>query len=194
MTVNGLEELLRRLLAYAAAGRRIVLACAALSFAGTLSAAYPVTAVVVPATLLAARKWWSIACVSALGSALGATALIYIFHHLGWNELYAHFPELGRSESWAGTADWVARYGVFALFLIALSPLPQTPALLLFGAVRQDYAGVFIALLLGKLIKYGVFAWTASHFPEQVSRGIGRLLRHVRPDTNGNGDGDRDAG
>lgn len=177
MFLARIEALVVRALQYAAAGHRLTAACGALAFAGTVSAAWPVTAVVVPATLIAAGRWRAISVVSALGSALGATALLLLFHHLGWTQLYERFPELATNPSWARVIGWTSQYGVFALFLIAVSPLPQTPALMLFGAVRQDYVGVFVAMLAGKLIKYGAFAWTASHFPERFGNVLRRIVR-----------------
>lgn len=65
----------------------------ALASGGTITAAYPVTAVVVPATLLAPGRWRQITMVTALGSALGGTALVIALHHLGWAQIYDRFPE-----------------------------------------------------------------------------------------------------
>ena len=180
MLAARIEALLYRILHFAAAGKRLLLACVALSFVGTVTAAWPVTAVVVPATLMAAGRWRAISGVSALGSAIGATVLMLVFHHLGWTQLFERYPELVTDASWARVVDWGARYGTVALFLVALSPLPQTPALMFFGALRPDYAGVFAAMLAGKLIKYSAFAWTSSHFPERVGKLLGRLLRRSR--------------
>ncbi|MBI4985893.1 MAG: hypothetical protein HZC24_11305 [Rhodocyclales bacterium] len=164
-----LDRLLQRLIREAASGHGLPAVCLALSLVGTLSAAYPVTAVVVPAALLAPRRWLPLAAASALGSALGAALLVAAFHHLGWNQVYSHFPELATNESWLRTMAWVAGYGHLALFLIAASPLPQTPALLFFGMAQHDLPTIFVAMLAGKLIKYGIFAWFASRFPERFA-------------------------
>ncbi|NMF90282.1 hypothetical protein [Aromatoleum petrolei] len=188
MLVARIEALIYRILRFAAAGHRLLLACSALSFVGTLTAAWPVTAVVVPATLMAAGRWRAISGVAALGSAIGATVLMVVFHHLGWTQLYERFPELATDPSWVQAVDWGKRYGTAALFLIAASPLPQTPALMFFGAMRPDYAGVFMAMLAGKLLKYGIFAWISSHFPERVGRSLGALRRRGRKQGTGDSD------
>jgi len=86
---------------------------------------------------------------AALGSALGATLLVITFHHLGWQQIYERYPELSTHATWSRVIMWLSNYGTFALFLIAVSPLPQTPALIFFGIARQDYFGVFLAMLLG---------------------------------------------
>lgn len=175
------EDSLRRLLRHSAEGHAFLLTCATLALAGTLTAAYPVTAVIVPAALLAPKRWLKITLVTALSS-----ALVILFHHMGWVQIYEHFPELATHPQWSRVMDWVASYGVIALFVIAATPLPQTPALIFFGGVaRPDYLGVFVAMLFGKLIKYGVFAWLTAHFPERFNDGVGAMLgrwpRHRRP-------------
>lgn len=180
MFLARVEALIYRVLRFAAAGHRLLLACLGLAFLGTLTALWPVTAVVVPATLMAAGRWRAVAGISALGSAMGATVLMIVFHHLGWTEVYEHFPELTADPSWARVLDWGERYGTVALFLIAASPLPQTPALMFFGAMRPDLAAVFVAMFAGKLLKYGGFAWLSSHFPQRVGPRLRAVMERSR--------------
>lgn len=151
----------------------------ALAFAGTLSAAYAITAIVVAATLLVPRRWLQISIVSALGSAVGATLLVIVFHQLGWLQIYERFPELSTNPLWGRIIAWVTGYGALALFAIAVSPLPQTPALIFFAVVRHDYGVVFVAILAGKLLRYGLAAWLAARSPEQVRNGMGTLVRRM---------------
>lgn len=155
--------------------------------AGTLTAAYPVTAVVVPAVLLVPKRRVSIAMTTALGSAIGATLLVVVFHHLGWAQAYQRFPELVTHKTWREVVAWVSNYGPGALFLIAVSPLPQTPALIFFAIARQDYFVVFVAMLCGKVIKYGLFAWAASRFPERFNSGIAGFFRRAPKPSGENG-------
>lgn len=178
--LSRIEGLLQRLIRHAAEGHSLLLVCMALSFGGTLSATYPATAVVVPAALLAPHRWRRIAIMSALGSALAAALLVIAFHNLGWEYVYERFPQLATNATWHRVMGWTADYGAAALFLIAASPLPQTPALIFFGIARHDILSVFVAMLAGKLIKYGVFAWLATRFPERFSNGIGGFFRYLR--------------
>lgn len=177
MTLRKLDALLQRLIRHAAEGHGLLFTCLGLSLVGTLTAAYPVTAVVVPATLLAPRRWWAISAASALGSATGATLLVAIFHYYGWTLVYEWFPALATDPDWARVIAWAADYGVAALFVIAATPLPQTPALIFFGVSHAHYPGIFAAMLAGKLIKYGAFAWFAGRFPERFGDGLGVLAR-----------------
>ena len=169
MTEPRLEGTLARLLRQAARGRGFLWMCAALAFAGTLTATCPVTAVIVPAALLMPTRWRAITLVSAAGSAIGATVMVIVLHHLGWTAIYEHFPEMLSHPTWTRIMDWAARYGVIALFVIAISPLPQTPALVFLGVAQHAYVSVAAAMFAGKLIKYGVLAWVASRFPERFA-------------------------
>ena len=156
-----------------------LLACAGMAVLGTLTALFPVTVVVVPAVLLVPSRWKPVALVCALGSAVGATALTLGFHHLAWAQVYQQFPEFASHPSWVRAMQWVERYGAWALFAIAASPLPQTPALLVFAITRQDYVDVFVAIFAGKLLKYSVMAWLASRFPHLLAYGPLHFVRQV---------------
>jgi membrane protein YqaA with SNARE-associated domain len=138
-----------------------------LAFALTATMTVPVTAVIVPAVLVARHRAKWIVLLAALGSALGATLLFAVFHHWGWDQVYAVFPEMQQSKAWLGVIDWVDRWGVPALFAVAALPLPQTPALIVLALGPHATATVLIAILAGKLVKYGVVAAAVAAFPER---------------------------
>ena len=172
------EGLLQQLLRTAAQGRWFLLTCMALAFAGSISATYPVTVMIVPAALLMPQRWGKIAAVAAMGSALGAVLLMLFVHQLGWIQLYEHFPGLATHATWTPVVDWAQKHGPAALFLIAISPLPQTPALVFFGIASHQYPGVFLAVFSGKLLKYGLLAWLVSRFPARFDSGLAGLFRY----------------
>ncbi|MEI7970695.1 MAG: hypothetical protein WCJ69_17080 [Betaproteobacteria bacterium] len=167
--MNGLPRIegwLSRHLRRAADSRGFLAACAALAWLGTVTGTFPATAVVVPAALLLPRRWSAITLSAALGSAAGATMLVVAFHFLGWKILHGNYPDMATHEGWRQVIHWVETFGVIGLFVVAISPLPQTPALAFFGIARHDYALVFVAILAGKALKYGLFAWAATRFPD----------------------------
>lgn len=150
--------------------------CAGLAFAGTLTALYPVTAIVIPAVLLMPLQWMKIAVVTAFGSALGATVLVFIVHYIGWNIIVGHFPQLVTDEQWISTMQFISDYGNAALFVVAATPLPQTPALIFIGLGEHQYPSLFASIFLGKILKYGAFAWASKHFPERIKGWADRFL------------------
>jgi membrane protein YqaA with SNARE-associated domain len=135
------------------------------AFVLTMSMAMPFVPVLI-ATVLARRdRWIAIVLLSSLGSAAGGLVLYLIFHHLGWNQIIAWYPDLVQSQAWSDATRWVSAYGTSALLIVAASPFPQTPALIFAAVSRLSIPQVFLALLLGKLLKYGMYAWLAAKFP-----------------------------
>jgi membrane protein YqaA with SNARE-associated domain len=146
----------------------VVVGAAAL--AATLSMSVPFATMLVAAVLMARRRWSGIAVGASLGAALGAAVLYLVFHHLGWARLFAAYPDVVRSSAWSDATRWLSAYGVVALLVIAATPLPLTPALMFAGISRLPIVEVVLALWIGKLAKYLVYAWLASRFPERALR------------------------
>ena len=71
---------------------------------------------------------------------------------------------------------WVTRYGAWALFLIAATPLPQTPAIAFAAITRLPVLEVLVALFAGKLLKYSIYAWLVARFPDH-------FVRYLRSDS-----------
>lgn len=166
-----MRTLLRR-----ADSRAFPVVVGAVAIAATLSMSVPFATLLVAAVLMARRRWGAIAVWASLGAALGAALLYLAFHHLGWARLFAAYPDVVRSSAWADATRWLSVYGVTALLVIAATPLPLTPALMFAGISRLPIAEVVLALWIGKLAKYLVYAWLASRFPD---RALQRGQRHA---------------
>jgi membrane protein YqaA with SNARE-associated domain len=138
-----------------------------LAVASTLSMLVPFTSILVIAVLAQPSRWRSAFCWGSAGSALGGSIITLAFHQLGWNQIYERFPEFASSQAWQDILLWTATYGLRALAAIAALPLPQTPALIFCSISQQPLWGVFVALFVGKFVKYGVVAATVSVFPER---------------------------
>jgi membrane protein YqaA with SNARE-associated domain len=170
MITFALEQRVRAALEHATGSRRYPLVVGGVALVLTLSMSVPFASALVLAVLLRRERWRAITLWSALGSSIGGLLLYLVFHHLGWNQLVEWYPDIAASKSWRDATQWVTRYGAWALFLIAASPLPQTPALAFAAITRLPVPEVLIALLAGKLIKYGVYAWLVTRFPERFTR------------------------
>lgn len=168
-----LQSGLLRALTRRADSRAFPLVVAGAALAAELSMSVPFASLLMAAVLLAPRRWVSIATLASLGAAVGALVLYLVFHHLGWNRLFAAYPDVVRSTAWRDATHWLEHYGVVSLSVIAALPVPLTPALMFAAISRLPVAEVIAALWLGKLAKYHVYAWLASRFPD-------RLVRHGR--------------
>ena len=138
----------------------------------TLSMSIPFASIPIVAVLLCPDRWKGITVFASAGSAAGGLLLYMVFHHLGWNYLIETYPDLVQSKAWIDATRWVSAYGTWALLAVAASPLPQTPALIFTAVSRLPPFDVFLALFVGKLVKYGVYAWLAATFPSWFHRWV----------------------
>jgi len=83
-----------------------------------------------------------------------------------------------QSRSWSQGIEFLHHYGNLGLGLVALGPLPQQPAVALFGLANVPIISIGIAVWLGRSLKYGFFAWAATHAP----RLLGRWSKRVEKD------------
>lgn len=176
MLHSALEYRLVRTLVRRADTRAFPMVVASVAVTATLSMSVPFAGLLVAAVLMAPRRWVAIALWSSLGAALGGSILYLVFHHLGWARLFAAYPDVVRSAAWQEATRWLSTYGVASLLVIAALPLPLTPALMFAAISRLPVAEVVLALWVGKLAKYLVYAGLASAFPSLwIARAHGRL-------------------
>ncbi len=167
-----LEEPIQRVLRKATRSRWYALVAGILAFASAVSMLVPFTLILLPAVLLKPRAWKHLWLSCSIGSACGATLLVLLFHHLGWAQLYAHYPQLHDSASWQQIMQWMKIYGVLALALVAALPVAQTPALIFCSITAQPITAVLLALFAGKAVKYGVVAFCTVRFPQYFRRAL----------------------
>lgn len=176
MLRNALESGLVRTLVRRADTRAFPMVVASVAVVATLSMSVPFAGLLVAAVLMVPRRWVAIALWSSLGAALGGSILYLVFHHLGWARLFAAYPDVVRSVAWQDATRWLSTYGVASLLVIAALPLPLTPALMFAAISRLPVGEVVLALWVGKLAKYLVYAALASAFPSLwIARARGRL-------------------
>jgi uncharacterized membrane protein YdjX (TVP38/TMEM64 family) len=128
----------------------------------------PSTALLIGGSLLAPTRWFGITVGCSLGSALGALTVATIFQEYGWLFIEWLFGDLKSAPQWQ-TIEWaIQTYGLFALFIIAVLPMPlRIPTLL---TALADISAIMIALIIfsGRLIGYGTLARIASRSPEKM--------------------------
>ena len=133
-----LQSGLLRALTRRADSRAFPLVVAGAALAAELSMSVPFASLLMAAVLLAPRRWVSIATLASLGAAVGALVLYLVFHHLGWNRLFAAYPDVVRSTAWRDATHWLEHYGVASLSVIAALPVPLTPCLLYTSPSPRD--------------------------------------------------------
>lgn len=169
MKKQRLPEFVRRLLHLSAGHRYYPLVLGLIAFVSTATFAFPFVIVLVPAVLIAPRRWLIIGLLSGLFSGFGGAVLVEIFQFLGQEVVLQRYPHLAETQHWLVITEWMNRYGLFALAIIAGSPVPQTPAVLLYSLSSPSTLGAFIAVGLGKTVKYVFLAYLVGHYPARFS-------------------------
>ena len=92
-----------------------------------------------------------------LGTAAGTGAAIgeVTTYFLGWG-VAESFEEMSDTED--RIAHWINKYGLWAVLLVALTPLPDTPIIILAGSRKLPFTKLVVVEVLGKSVLYSVAA------------------------------------
>ena len=164
-TTPPIPDWLRRLLRASAGHRYYCLVVALIAFVSTATFTFPFAMVLIPAVLIAPQRWLTLGLLCGVASGAGGAVLVEVFGFLGRELVLARFPQAVASESWHFISDWIEHYGLFALMLIAGSPMPQTPAVFLYSLATPSTFGAMLAIGTGKTVKYVVLAWLTKRYP-----------------------------
>lgn len=125
----------------------------------------PTDGLLVSASMLAPRRWFYTALVVTLGSTLGAWLLAALLEIHGLPFLLQLSPGLDQTSAWIWSDQFIDRWGGWALFLVALSPLMQQPAVALAALAGMPLLEIFGLVFVGRVIKYLFLSWVATHAP-----------------------------
>lgn len=141
----------------------------------------PTDGLLVSAVMLAPRRWIYTAIVVTLGSTLGAVGLAALLEEHGLPLLLSIKPGLDQGALWIWTDQMMDRWGAWALFGVALSPIMQHPAVALAAMAGMPIWEIFGCVFLGRAIKYLVLAYISTHAPRLLGRlwGIQHDLKEV---------------
>jgi len=169
MTRPHLPDGLRKVLLASAGHRYYPLVVALIAFTSTATFTFPFVIVLIPAVLIAPRRWLLLGLVSGMASGVGGALLVELFSYFGREVVVSRFPELVASNSWHLASGWLENYGLLALMLVAGSPMPQTPVIFFYSLANPSVTGVLIAVGIGKTVKYVFLAWLTSRYPSRFA-------------------------
>ena len=140
------------------------------AFVSTATFAFPFVLVLIPAVLLAPRRWLALGLLAGIASGLGGAVLVEVFQYLGQELVIERFPQLVETGRWQQASAWVHEHGLFALAVIAGSPMPQTPAVFVYALANPSTPGAMLAIGIGKTVKYVFLAWLTARYPARFVR------------------------
>ena len=110
-----------------------------------------------------------------LGTAAGTGAAIgeVTTYFLGWGVAESLEP---LSESEDRIARWINKYGLWAVLMVALTPLPDTPIVILAGSRKLPFTKLAVVEIIGKSTLYSVGALMGGLVYSGLENTIGTVL------------------
>jgi membrane protein YqaA with SNARE-associated domain len=121
------------------------------------SGLYPFGPVLIAAIVIAPRRWLWVYLASCIGAVVGVLVLAGMVELYGISVVDSMFPGLEHRSDWLRYTHWISHYGWVALMAFAALPIPQMPVLLLSALSHINLILIAVAVLIGKLIKYGIY-------------------------------------
>lgn len=130
----------------------------------------PTDGLLISAVMLAPRRWIYTAFMVTIGSTLGTLLLGHLLQVHGLPLLLNISPGIEQSSMWIWTNNLMDSWGTWAVFLIALSPLMQHPAVALAAMAGMTLTTLGLMVFSGRIIKYLFLAYLATHAPGMLGK------------------------
>ncbi len=130
----------------------------------------PMDALVFAASALRPKRWLSIGFCTGIGSTLGALTLAIFLKKYGITFLMHLFPWITHSHAWYFSMNFMAKYGNWAVWLIAVGPFLQHPMIALAMAGKVPLPRLFFLVLAGRIPKYLIYAYVSGSMPGLLQR------------------------
>ena len=119
------------------------------------------------------KAWFRNALGTTIGSVIGSLIFAALIQAFGPTVLHTLLPEVETTTAWALATKLMNDYGVYAILMVALTPLPQPPIVAMAAMSNMSIWTIGAMLLLGRLIKYLLICRIAAKSPELVDRLLG---------------------
>lgn len=130
----------------------------------------PNDGILISSSMLTPKRWLFLSLCVAIGSTLGALALAALIELQGLPWILELFPGADQTKIWHLTDEFFQRYGLIVVFVVALTPLMQQPAVILAGLANTPLLLLVTAIFFGRLIKFLVMAYIGSHAPRMLTK------------------------
>ena len=136
----------------------------------------PVEPFLIPFLLGAPGRWKSYVAVvwagSVLGAAIGFALAFWLFEQWG-APLIAFY---GYADKFAQFESWYATYGIGAVFIGGVSPIPFKLVVLASGALAYPFVPFLLAAAVARLLRYGIFGLLCAKFGPALMPLVDRVM------------------
>jgi membrane protein YqaA with SNARE-associated domain len=140
----------------------------------------PNDGILISSSMLNPKRWFLFAMSITIGSTIGAMSLVYIVEILGLPWILNIYPGVNETQTWIWSLEFFEKYGLLCVFFVSLGPLMQQPIIVLASLAHTPYMSICAAVFAGRLIKFLILSYVASHSPRLLSKFWG--LKHELDD------------
>ena len=130
----------------------------------------PNDGILISSSMLTPRRWFSLALGVAIGSTLGAIILAAFVETQGLEWILEMYPRINETKSWIWTADFFEKYGMLLVFIVAITPVMQQPAIIVASLAETPLFLLAAIVFSGRFIKFLLMTYIGSHAPRFLTK------------------------
>jgi membrane protein YqaA with SNARE-associated domain len=167
--VDKLSSVLRRIQSFADRPWYLPL-IAGLGGADAFLLVIPTDGLLVSFVLLRPKHWLRACLFFTLFCAVGCWLLAWVIQSgAEWLSLDFFYRSVGQ-DTWNWIDSFVDNHGELALGVLATLPIPQFPGVVVAALAEMPLWSLFVSILAGRLVKYFLLSYAASHAPRLLMR------------------------
>ena len=141
----------------------------------------PTDGILISSTILSPRKWVIFGLCVGFGTTLGAVLLAGLVDFYGLNFIHSFMPGIEKIELWKVTQAFFDTYGLWVVFAVSLTPLPQPIPIILAALSGSPVVEIGLAAAAGRFTKCLTLAYLSSHMPKLISHiwGLNKELKEL---------------
>lgn len=141
----------------------------------------PTDGLVIAGVVFSPKRWLRYGIVVPILSTIGAVTFAMFIGEHGLPFIQAHWPAIQQTATWTWTESFFDQYGLLVVFFVAATPLAQQPAIMIAALAQSPYSQLALAVFFGRLLKYMILCWLASHAPKVLEKlwGFKREMRET---------------
>jgi len=130
----------------------------------------PNDGILISSSMLTPKRWFTLALNVAIGSTIGALMLASFIEILGLPWIFGMYPGIELSKTWQVTHDFFHEYGMIVIFIVAITPIMQQPAVILASLAETPLLKLGLVIFTGRFIKFLIMAYVGSHAPRLLEK------------------------
>lgn len=130
----------------------------------------PNDGILISSSMLTPRRWLTLATSVAIGSTFGTILLAAFVETKGLEWILEMYPGINETKSWVWTEDFFEKYGMILVFIVAITPLTQQPAIILASLAETPLLLLAATVFSGRFIKFLLMAYIGSHAPKLLNK------------------------